>query len=67
MGELEDVVRAKHRRRIPVVLTRDEVREILRHVEPGEQAESMLRRFGAAFDTPCRLRYSLVSARILGP
>ncbi len=33
VGELEDVVRAKRRRRIPVVLTRDEVREILRHVD----------------------------------
>ena len=33
VGELEDVVRAKRRRRIPVVLTRDEVREILRHVK----------------------------------
>ena len=32
-GELEDVVRAKRRRRIPVVLTRDEVRAILRHVD----------------------------------
>ena len=30
VGELEDLVRAKRRRRIPVVLTRDEVREILR-------------------------------------
>ena len=30
VGELEDVVRAKRRRRIPVVLPRDEVREILR-------------------------------------
>lgn len=29
VGELEDVVRAKRRRRIPVVLTCDEVREIL--------------------------------------
>ena len=32
VGELEDLVRAKRRRRIPVVLTRDEVREILRDV-----------------------------------
>ncbi|MCP3961877.1 MAG: integron integrase [bacterium] len=32
VGELEDVVRAKRRRRIPVVLTRDEVRDILRRV-----------------------------------
>ncbi len=32
VGELEDVVRAKRRRRIPVVLTRDEAREILRRV-----------------------------------
>ncbi len=32
-GELKDLVRAKRRRRIPVVLTRDEVREILRRVE----------------------------------
>jgi len=32
VGELEDLVRAKRRRRIPVVLTRDEVRDILRRV-----------------------------------
>ncbi len=32
VGELENLVRAKRRRRIPVVLTRDEVREILLHV-----------------------------------
>ncbi len=33
VGELEDLVRAKRRRRIPVVLTRDEVRAILRGVK----------------------------------
>ncbi len=33
VGELENLVRAKRRRRIPVVLTRDEVREILRRVQ----------------------------------
>lgn len=33
VGELEDVVRAKRRRRVPVVLTRDEVRAILSRVD----------------------------------
>ncbi len=32
VGELEDLVRAKRQRRIPVILTRDEVREILGRV-----------------------------------
>jgi integrase len=33
VGELADLVRAKRRRRAPVVLSRDEVREILRRVD----------------------------------
>ncbi len=35
IGDVEDVVRAKRPRRLPVVLTRDEVRRILAHLPEG--------------------------------
>lgn len=36
VGELEGLIRAKRRRRLPVVLTREEVRRVLAHVEGTE-------------------------------
>jgi integron integrase len=37
VGELEGLIRAKRRRRLPVVLTREEVRWVLAHVEGTER------------------------------
>jgi integron integrase len=37
VGELEGLIRAKRRRRLPVVLTREEVRRVLAHVEGTER------------------------------
>jgi integrase len=36
VGELEGLIRARRRRRLPVVLTREEVRRVLSHVEGTE-------------------------------
>jgi integron integrase len=37
VGELEGLIRARRRRRLPVVLTREEVRRVLAHVEGTER------------------------------
>jgi len=37
VGELEGLIRARRRRRLPVVLTREEVRRVLSHVEGTER------------------------------